>query len=89
MEAFAIFRQYLYKISAIICCRKNCKNKCSIDALKFRIKSSMIYARDFEQVFEFWEDGKMDYINEIISLLKKLDTDKLKSVYMFLKGLLD
>ena len=49
----------------------------------------MIYARGFEQMFEFWEDGKMDYINEIISLLKKLDTDKLKSVYMFLKGILD
>lgn len=31
----------------------------------------------------------MDYTKEIISLLKKLDANKLKCVYQFIKGLLD
>lgn len=31
----------------------------------------------------------MDYLEEILKLLKKLDTEKLQHVYFFLKGMLD
>lgn len=31
----------------------------------------------------------MDYIEEIIKLLKRLDTKKLKCVYIFIKGMMD
>lgn len=31
----------------------------------------------------------MDYIKEIISLLKKLDEEKLRCVYLFIKSMID
>lgn len=31
----------------------------------------------------------MNYMDEILSLLKQMDNDKLKCIYLFLKGILD
>ena len=53
-------------------------------------KTERMFYNDLNETYVCFIGGSaMDYTKEIISLLKKLDANKLRCVYQFIKGLLD